>query len=104
MRARSGSTGAAIGAFDALGELSQREGHFAEARTHYQAALERAQKLGLRPAIASALAGLGHANYALGALSEARVAWQEALVLWNEIGDTRQVQACHKMLKQWKKS
>lgn len=93
-------TAAAIGTLDAMGEPEQREGHFETAQANYQSALTKARELGLRAEIASALSGLGAAAHALGETENARRAWQEALVLWRDIGDTGRAQACQDALRE----
>ena len=96
---RRGSKTGELAAQGALGEVALLERDFARARAHYQAAILLARELGLRPALASALLGAGRAAHALGDNQDARLAWQESLVLWNAIGDTSQARACRQELK-----
>lgn len=99
LRQQSANTAAPLGALEALGELELRENHPARARLYGEQSLKLAREAGARPAIAAALRLLGHAAAALGEAEVARISWQHALVLWEEIGDLRHANSCREALK-----
>ena len=80
-----GEVAAAADAWDSLGCAHQRLGHFTEATSCFGNALDRYRRAGDRYCQADTLTHLGDNHQAAGELDCAVTAWQEALVILEEL-------------------
>ena len=80
---------------DTLGYIELHLGDFAPAITHFEYALGLCRDYGDRYTEAEILNHVGDARHAIGELPQARQAWQQALVIYDDIhhADAEKVRA-----------
>ena len=74
-------------AWDTLGYIEHHLGNFVPAAEHFEVALVLCRDHGDRNVEAEILIHVGDARHAAGDLSQARRAWQQALVIYDDIQD-----------------
>jgi tetratricopeptide (TPR) repeat protein/transcriptional regulator with XRE-family HTH domain len=81
-----------------LGEIAQKQGHFAQAGASYQEGLALARRLGDPERIGALLTNLGWVTLKRGKYTEAESYLQEGLTLARQIGDPEQISNILKIL------
>ncbi len=86
MHCKAGNPSGQVDALNGLADVLLAEGRTGEARTEYAAALRLASETGLKFEQARAHDGLGRVHHLTDGLSQACQHWQQALVLYTELG------------------